>query len=198
MNIYTYFDDILDDQVELIDIWKKSWEKFGWTPIILDRNSVVISTAEMEYLNKLPTVNPIGYDLACFIRWKAMSNHGGWMCDYDVINRGFTPSDSSEYKSLSILQGHVPCLVYGTKQDYVKLFNIFTSESLNHIHLVGGREHTSDMYVIKSIIPSNKFIISCRLVEDYPSKSKLVHCSHGSCSKQNATKKESMVISSDI
>lgn len=193
MKIYTYYDEVLENQIEIIEIWKESWIKNGWDPIVLDRKSINCSDEQINYLENLPSVNPKKYEMACFLRWNAMSNiGGGWMCDYDVINLGFTPEDSKKYESISILQGHVPCLVYGTPEDYMNIFNIFTTESF--LTMEYGDSHTSDMIVIANI--ANRESINClNIVDDYPKKEEsiLIHCSAGSCKSMSMSKKEAMI-----
>jgi hypothetical protein len=195
MNIYTYYDEVLENQIEIIEIWKESWRKNGWNPIVLDQQSINCSDVEIEYLENLPSVNPKKYEMACFLRWNAMSNiGGGWMCDYDVINLGFSPDDSKKYESVSILQGHVPCLVYGTSEDYMDIFRIFATESMSFITMEDNRPHTSDMIVISNI--ANRESMNClNIVDGYPKKEEsiLIHCSAGSCASMNMTKKEAMI-----
>jgi hypothetical protein len=201
MNIYTYYDIVPqmleDSQLELIEIWKESWIKNGWNPIVLNSSYLRCTENEIEYLNNLPSVNPKAYEMACFLRWNSMiSVGGGWMCDYDVINCGFTPEDSKNYESLSILQGHVPCLVYGEKEDYEKVFKIFSTESLNFtINHTDDIKHTSDMIVMANIKNRESFIKCHNEVDGYPKKesSKIVHCSANRCTELNLSKKEAML-----
>ena len=65
MNIYTYYDNVLDmlsdTQFELIEIWKESWRKNGWNPIVLDNSYLNCLDDEIDYLKKLPSVNPENY-----------------------------------------------------------------------------------------------------------------------------------------
>ena len=200
MNIYTYYDNVLEisseTQLELIEIWKESWSKNGWNPIVLDKSYINCSDTEMSYLENLPSVNPKNYEMSCFLRWNAMANiDGGWMCDYDVINRGFSPEDSKNYKSMSILQGHVPCLVYGSSEDYANIFKIFSTESLEFLTTINDRLHTSDMYAISYI--SKRESINCfNIIDDYPKREEsiLIHCSARSCLESNLTKKEAMLL----
>ena len=195
MNIYTYYEKVPqmreDSQLELIEIWKISWKKYGWNPVVLDDSHFNCSDQQIDYLSNLPSVNPKLYEMACFLRWNALSNvGGGWMCDYDVVNCGFTPEDSLSFESLSILQGHVPCLVYGTTEDYEKVFDIFTKESANFIE----NNHVSDMTVIANIKNREDFIKCFNFVDGYPSElSKVIHCSARSCSLSNLSKKEAML-----
>lgn len=195
MNIYTYYDDILEGQHEIIELWKDSWMRNGWNPIVLDYSHAACTDMELEYLGALPSVNPKRYEMACFLRWKAMSNiGGGWMCDYDVANLGFSPEDSKKYESMSILQGHVPCLVYGSSEAYYNMFEIFTTESMKFLTSIGGIPHTSDMIVISNII-DREFINRLDVVVDYPKRedSILVHCSAESCRSMSVSKKEAMI-----
>lgn len=196
MNIYTYYEKVpqmkRDNQLELIEIWEKSWKKYGWNPIVLDKNHTNCSESEVEYFFSLPTANHKIYEVACFLRWNAMSNiGGGWMCDYDVVNCGFLPESSKKWQSLSILQGHVPCLVYGSQTDYKKMFDIFKSESLSHTK----DNHVSDMVVISKIKKREKFIKCFNFVDGYPNNksSEVVHCSAHSCSLSKLSKKEAML-----
>jgi hypothetical protein len=226
MNIYTYYDNVLDmsseTQLELIEIWKESWSKYGWNPIVLDSSHLNYLDVEMEYLKKLPSVNPENYEMSCFLRWNAMANvGGGWMCDYDVINCGFSPIDAENYKSMSILQMNVPCLVYGTTEDYNRIFKIFSTQSLNFTTFIktdkGELEHVSDMIVISTLkkihytpridfsdFYEDDFINCYDRIDEYPKldnsyrcnnkPSVLVHCSASSCHASNLTKKEAMLL----
>jgi hypothetical protein len=219
MNIYTYYDNVLEIssevQLELIEIWKESWRKNGWNLIVLDKSYLNCSDIEMSYLEKLPSVNAKNYEMACFLRWNAMANvDGGWMCDYDVINCGFLPVDAEKYKSMSILQRNIPCLVYGTSDDYNRIFKIFTTQSLNFTTFIKKEksklEHVSDMIVISNLkniyftpridissFYEDDFIKCYDYIDDYPKKDNsylLVHCSARSCQESNLTKKEAMLL----
>jgi hypothetical protein len=197
MKIYTFYEELdsinKNEQLELIDIWKKSWIKFGWNPIVLSKSDTNISEEQYRLISKLPTVNDKEYEISCYLRWNAMSNiGGGWMCDYDVVNCGFTPDKSLEYESLSILQGHVPCLVFGTSEDYSKTFDIFCNDGLNKFIKIGEKNHTSDMVILSLIIKDSDFIKSLLIVDDYPNEAILVHCSTDHCLSNNSSKINAM------
>jgi hypothetical protein len=197
MNIYTFYEEIEDinkeEQKEMIDIWKESWSKFGWNPIVLSNSDTSLSDEQYKLISNLPTVNNPIYEITCYLRWNAMSNiGGGWMSDYDVINCGFTPEDSLKYESISILQGHVPCLVFGTSEDYSKIFEIFYKEGQNKTTKIGDKNHTSDMIILSLIINDYEFIKSLLIVDDYPSENVLIHCSTDHCRSNNISKIDSM------
>lgn len=199
MNVYTFYENIdfinnNSNQEDLINLWRESWIKLGWKPIVLTKKNVMITEEEYNLISKIPTVNNIDYEMACYVRWKAMSQvGGGWMSDYDVINNGFTPNDADKYESLSILQGHVPCLVYGNSEHYGNIFDIFCKKGQDYYIEYNGKKHTSDMIIMMNLIKEkSEFIKTYNLVEDFPNESNLVHCSFQHCSDNSMTKLEAM------
>ena len=196
MNIYTYYDIFLKDQDNLIDVWQKSWRKYGWNPIIISKNDSNATDQQLEYLTNLPSINPKEYEMACFLRWNAMSNMGGWMSDYDVVNCGFTPEDSLVYESMSVLERYVPCLVYSSKEDYDKFFNIICDRGLDYVVNIDSRQHISDMRIMAQLIKTESFIKSYRFVKAFQqdnSAAKVVHCSFSACYEQQKTKIDAML-----
>jgi hypothetical protein len=100
--VFTYYVDVPGlwspaSQWALIDVWKRSWAKAGWDPIVVIQKDVETHPRFpffWEHFMAKPTEwGPI-YTTACFIRWLAMAHLGGGMLvDYDVINYGFTPRE---------------------------------------------------------------------------------------------------------
>lgn len=199
MKVYTFYENIdfinkNSNQEELINLWKESWINNGWDPIVLTIDDVLMTDEEHNLISKIPTVNNIDYEIACYIRWRAMYRvGGGWMSDYDVVNNGFTPNDAKKYESMSILQGHVPCLVYGSSNNYNDIFNIFCKRGKDYYIEINGNKHTSDMIIIMNLIrEKNEFIKTYNIVDDFPKGSNLVHCSFKHCSDNSMTKSEAM------
>lgn len=201
MIINCYYDELTDNpsrEEELINIWKKSWSKFGWKPNVLSKENIKVDKSHISKLENLPTVNNRGYENACYLRWLAMSQiGGGWMCDYDVVNNGFTPLEAKllEKNKLIIFQKHVPSLVYGDMFSYERIFNIFCDDGKKYIHYVNEKEHTSDMVILSYLSKLNEydFIAYENIVSDYPNLSKLIHCSNFRCSQNSISKKEAML-----
>ena len=56
MNIYTFYEEIEDinkeEQNEMIDIWKESWSKFGWNPIVLSKSDTNISDEQYKLMQR--------------------------------------------------------------------------------------------------------------------------------------------------
>lgn len=105
MNVYCFYEPINEpwinhsDQNDLIEIWKKSWSYYGWTPVIYGIKECENCDGYEELYNacqKLPTVNSKKYEMYCFLRWLYMSKVGGWYADMDMINYGFFPIDYGE------------------------------------------------------------------------------------------------------
>lgn len=106
MKVYTYYNVIhnmhnlwsQDTQLRLIELWKKSWIKHGWEPVVLGDDACRDWPGYQSYRDRfyaLPTPYGNDFDGPCFMRWWAVGAAGGSMLtDYDVINYGFTPREA--------------------------------------------------------------------------------------------------------
>ncbi len=167
MRVFTYYDPVLDweqAQLPLIELWKKSWTAAGWQPAVLGWNEANATPEIHEYHTRiltLPTVNPIKYEMACYLRWLAIKNvNGGLMTDYDVMNYGFTPDDCQKEKRkdrLTFFEGHVPSVVYGEKEDFSYLVDLIKYYVLDGSDNYEGRPHISDMYICAKYINRAQF-----------------------------------------
>lgn len=202
MNIcYTYYENIeeinngsytgTEDQKKLIDICRNSWERAGWRFVVLNETIAQKHFFYKKYkkiISTFPTINPKKYEYNCFMRWLAMSQIGGGLViDYDVININFYKKDIVWNKSgITVYQGHVPCVVYGTSKQYFYICKKFCEIGC----LFLNKEHVSDMELLGSKkINFNKL----DLVSYYPNlDSKLVHCCYNSCKNENKTKYDAM------
>lgn len=149
MNIYTYYEDIYDkqfkinDQSRLLDLWMDSWSSKGWTPIVLNSDDAKKNPNYDKYLNrfiKYPSLNHKEYELACFLRWVAMEMIGGYHCDYDVMNYGFIGEGETSLTFYSKFM--VPCMVFGTKEDYTRILELFMSYNRR------SKKHVSDQTIL--------------------------------------------------
>lgn len=109
-NVISYFNLIPDSKFsseseELIDIWKKSWQKHGWNTILLDeshaKNNPLFGELDLDNpdANFYKTINPEmwTYHRSCYCRLLAYcqyvrENGATLYADYDVINYGFSPN----------------------------------------------------------------------------------------------------------
>jgi hypothetical protein len=205
MNIcYSYYENVEKiernySQLDLIDVCRKSWEPYGWQLKIIseiDAKKNDFYEEYKKYISKVPSINPDGYDYHCFMRWLAMVVvGGGLMIDYDVVNLGFSGHENLNLPGLTVYQRHVPCMVSGTKEDYLETSKSFCALAKSWIEesqplptqIINKKPHCSDMHMLASgKIKYNSF----NIVSDYPNIGNLVHCSQGSC--QNKTKLEIM------
>lgn len=157
MKIYTYHEFVpeIPHGHKLLDLWKSSWEKAGWDPIVLDRSHAEQHPNYSEYIEKykaLPSINPPGYELACYLRWLAMAVvGGGWMSDSDVIPYGFKPNTPPDMLTIWSYGGHIcPCLVSGTSEHYTYTAKIF-AEWVGETNLENGRPHASDQNILGKV-----------------------------------------------
>ena len=109
-NTISYFQSIPNSDFskqseELIELYKQSWSKHGWNPIVLNEEH----SKRNELFHKLDLDNPDAnfyktihptmwkYHRSCYCRLLAycqyVREHGATLySDYDVMNYGFTPS----------------------------------------------------------------------------------------------------------
>ena len=151
--VYTYFDHVpkIDyrHEHELIHLWKISWMRHGWTPVVLGKQFILdnLKLAEEyklvpfhEYhtnISRYPSICPAGYDAACFLRWYALAiasiqnQQGALLTTYACMNYGFTPNhlkslNCDQNKFLMIFP-RVPCAMFGTWQSFSNTLQYFNS-----------------------------------------------------------------------
>jgi hypothetical protein len=90
-------------------------------------------------------------------------------------------------------QGHVPCVVSGTAEQYLEVCKIFCGLKDNEkcIDNSYNRSHTSDMRMIAMGFKEDQFN-KVKYVVDYPKTAPLVHCSQNVCSKNKKNKLQAM------
>jgi hypothetical protein len=161
MNVYTFYEPIANsfynnEYKDLIDLWKKSWIKQGWNPIIFNLNDSKKHPLYNEIYSiceKRPTLNEKNFEMYCYLRWLAMANVTGWYCDVDIINYGFKPIDygdlvvSSDY----VKKIHGTCF-YMPKEKYQQLILEIKNYqvSFDDVHIVNGKAfpHLSDLMIM--------------------------------------------------
>lgn len=157
--IFTYFTPVNDidaeEQQMLIFLWKYSWMKYGWNPVVLLPVGFVFDNPGLDSagttMANFPSVNPDGYDRACFYRWLEMSKHGGWMCDYDVMNNGFEPQPIPSRLTVYQMHNACPSLVAGNASEFLRLAMVFAERGKEFVEEVHGSPHVSDMHILQSL-----------------------------------------------
>lgn len=108
MKIYTYYENInFKLQDELLDLWKLSWTRHGFDPIILSRDDAKKSSLYNEYYDFVQEIHNISigqylpeysYHLAAQLEIVAFNTieTPSYVSDYDMINNGFETGEKLE------------------------------------------------------------------------------------------------------
>lgn len=157
--VFTYYEPVagLPSADGLITLWRESWQKQGWEPIVLDESNAAQHPSYETFLkavSRLPTINKPRYELACYLRHLAMAQgEGGLLVDYDVINRFFAPDMADGIlngRPLVILEPtRVPCAVLGTQQGFEDLCDLIYDYELKPTDKAGNDAHISDMEIFR-------------------------------------------------
>lgn len=204
MKIHTYHERLRGfDRGEILPIWEASWRRHGWEPVIHYRWEADAHPDAAHYkavITRLPTVNPPAYEQACWRRWLVAARVGGYWCDDDLVNCGFTPDDARSDVRPSVNstlfawhdKDHPNCgLLLGTRRDYQRFVHQVLYGHLD-IGTHNGQPHTSDMFLW------NRFYL-CGHVEsvrgamcEHPHPARLVHCSTEAVAAAGQTKPAAM------
>lgn len=182
MKIFTYCQFVNPTQIpcsgeiRLMNLWRDSWSKIGFEPVVLNEYYARGHAFFADYdkvISALPSVNPPGYDRACFLRWLAMANAPlvdtrelFLMSDYDVM--GYHPEPFLFYGTriakakppatkLVFFEKYCPSLVLGHRatfaaqaQRFYDFGKSFDPNSLREA-VVDGRPHVSDQNILESM-----------------------------------------------
>ena len=100
MKIYTYYQNINhSSQKELIDLWKISWSRHGYEPIVLNLEDAkkhsyfeTLNSEMRRIFNEITGRTIIDYGMSCWLRWLAYAiqeDEKFYVSDYDAININF-------------------------------------------------------------------------------------------------------------
>lgn len=130
MKIYTYYQNIkFKQQNELIDLWKISWSRQGYEPIVLNLEDVkkhpyfdTLHTKIKEFAIKLGNYKISNYGMSCWLRWLAyatQSDEKFYVSDYDAINVNFPITEPKD--KLHLMDNACPFLASGTPKQFENL-----------------------------------------------------------------------------
>jgi hypothetical protein len=187
------------NQLDLIDIWKRSWIKRGWEPVVLTEDDAKTHPKFSYYKEKiwaLPTEYGHDYEGACFMRWLAVAQAGGgMMTDYDVINYEFLPSDLPPLDKMFIVADNPPAWIFmgavaGPQQHFQDMADIFTAwvpdeHDMNTTSKTYYGMHCSDLSMLKRMFETKTYpkpdwltrCPGCSIIGDHPGwkTAKLIH-----------------------
>lgn len=129
-----------ESQWALIDVWRRSWAKAGWEPLVIQEHHIADHPRYkffVEQFHSKPSEYPIAYTSACFLRWFAAYVIGSRdgkpvaLLDYDVINYGMEPRDPEPGK-MEILCDEPPASIFmgaviGQPQNFLDMAELFVS-----------------------------------------------------------------------
>ena len=200
MNIYAFyepldeFSTVHQDQLKLIELWKKSWIYYGWNPIVYGIKECKLSNdydRVYDVCHKLPTVNIKTYELYCFLRWLYMGEIGGWYADLDMINYGFTPIESHNKTITTSVVLHCSSIhmpINGYKSVIESFKNL--KESDKRYGIVNDNKHFADMYILESMRDIDiKLDIQKEYMDVGYEDAKIVHYHFGIYNKNNTSGK---------
>jgi hypothetical protein len=173
MNVYAFYEPIEEnwvnktDQKILIDLWKKSWSRYGWNPVIITLDDAKEHPLYYEFYKKIesfPTVCPKIYDMYCFLRWLSFAKYGGWMSAVSVMNYGFVPANFED----QVVTSHgypflVPtAAIHIPKHKIETIIDIIMNYTVNEndvIPVAGiDKPHISDMIILNRKLGLLNFI----------------------------------------
>jgi len=146
MKIYTYYQNINHPlQNELIDLWKISWSRQGYEPIVLNLHDAKKHSyfetlnSEMRRIFKEITNKEIGdYGMSCWFRWLAYATQEEdekfYVSDYDAINVNFPIKEPNE--KLHLMDKDCPFLASGTPTQFENLCKAFVDVSNERIDIL--------------------------------------------------------------
>ena len=105
MKIYTYYEDVnFSSQNELLDLWRFSWSRRGFDPIVLTLKDALNTEMHDEYIDFVTRIHKkIGSEIEGY--WIASQreivafttiDEPSLISDYDVMNINFNPPDHVE------------------------------------------------------------------------------------------------------
>ena len=161
--IHTYYEPVSaldpENELKLMLLWRERWEAVGFTPYVISEwhaQQHPFYPQWDKYVRSLPSVNPEGYERACWMRWLALAQvGGGHMSDYDVIPYGdITPFICTSEVGLIIYQhepghGACPSLVH-TNVDPVDWCKEVMATKAG-FRDQDGKPHASDMYAFEDL-----------------------------------------------
>ena len=167
MKIYTYYHDInFSAQNELIDLWKISWSRHGFDPIVLNLEDAKkhpyfeTLNREIRRIFKEITGKQIGeYGMSCWFRWLAYSTQSEnrfYVSDYDAINLNFPITEPND--KLHLMDFACPFFASGTPIQFENLCKAFVEVSDERIEILKSQaNHYHDQEFFQyNFMPSNK------------------------------------------
>ncbi len=145
MKIYTYYQNINhSSQNELIDLWKISWLRHGYQPIVLNLEDAkkhpyfaTLNSEMRRIFNEITSKQITEYGMSCWFRWLAYATQAEekfYVSDYDAINLNFPITEPGD--KLHLMDADCPFLASGTRKQFENLCKAFVNVSNERIEIL--------------------------------------------------------------
>ena len=152
MKIYTYYQNINHpSQNELIDLWKISWSRQGYDPIVLNLQDAkkhpyfnILNSEMRGIFNEITGKQITGYGMSCWFRWLAYTTQTEekfYVSDYDAINVNFPITEPND--KLHLMDNDCPFIASGTPIQFQNLCKAFVDISNERIEIL---KHQTEHY----------------------------------------------------
>ena len=149
MKIYTYYQNIkFKQQNELLDLWKISWSRKGYEPIVLNLEDAkkhsyfeTLNTEMRRIYKEIANKEISSYGMSCWLRWLAYATQTEekfYVSDYDAINVNFPITEPND--KLHLMDHACPFLASGTPKLFEALCKAFVEVSNERIEVL--KQHT--------------------------------------------------------
>ena len=150
MKIFTYYEDIdFSKQNDLLDWWKRSWNKSGFEAVVLTKDDALKNPKFEPFKHRIQELHqeiiggPIrSYGLACYARWFALAMQDCeyfYASDYDVMNNNLLNSTIPCPDKFHLINNCCPCFTFGTPKLFDKLCDLFVPLTEKNLDKLKGR-----------------------------------------------------------
>jgi len=145
MKIYTYYQNINHPyQNELIDLWKISWSRQGYEPIVLNLQDAkrhpyfdTLNSEMRRVCKEITNKGTTDYGMSCWFRWLAYATQADekfYVSDYDAINLNFPITEPND--KLHLMDFDCPFFASGTPKQFENLCKAFVEVSNQRIDIL--------------------------------------------------------------
>jgi len=178
MKIYTYYQNINHSkQNELIDLWKISWSRQGYEPIVLNLQEAkrhpyfdTLNTEMRRIFKEITNKKNGEYGMCCWFRWLAYATQEDekfYVSDYDSININFPITEPND--KLHLMDFDCPFLASGTPKQFENLCKAFVEVSNERLEILKQQTnhyHDQEFFQYNLMPQNNEFAEDLRNQHD--------------------------------
>lgn len=158
MKIYTYYQNINhSNQNELLELWKASWLRHGYEPVVLNLEDAkknpyfyILDKGIRKFGIQLGNHRINDYGMSCWLRWLAYSmqvEEKIYVSDYDAININFPLQEPGD--KLHLMDNDCPFFASGSPRQFRNLCKAFieiTNEKLETLKTQTNYRHDQEFF----------------------------------------------------